>query len=103
LGSNPLKLPFVFDCEGSEVAVPFVDGHLPESEGEVYSGEDGATGPSYVGDAFGDLFHGVLVHLGFGIEAPEILHNSQSLSVLLGYTENGRVIEGPGAPYHTEL
>lgn len=44
---------------------------------------------SDVGDAFGDLFHGILVHLGLGVEAPEVLQDPESLAVLFWHAEDG--------------
>jgi len=65
-----------------------VNGHLPESRGQVDGCENGAVGSSDVGDAFRNFLHGVLVCLGFEVQTPEVLHNPESLAVLFWHTED---------------
>lgn len=48
------------------MAVPLVNGHLPESRDEVDGGEYGTSGSSNVSDALGHLLH---VHLDFGVKS----------------------------------
>ena len=88
-GGDPLELASIFDSESCQVAVLFVNGHLPETRGQVDCGEDAASGPSNVSDAFRDFLHGVFVRLGFQVEPPEILDDPQSLTIFLGYAEDG--------------
>jgi hypothetical protein len=47
---------------------------LPETGGEVDLGEDGAPGPVDVTYALANIFHRVFVHVGVGIQSPEVLH-----------------------------
>ena len=79
------------------MAVRFVDGHLPEAGGEINGREDGGIRSSNVTDALIDFFHGVLVSVGFGVETPEVLNNSESLARFLGHTEDGRVVRRFGS------
>ncbi len=61
--------------------------HLPESGGEIQSGEYGRVGSADVPDAFADFFHGILVDVGVLIEQPEVLHDPESLALLLWHTK----------------
>ena len=54
----------------------FVDGHLPESGGEVDRRKDVGVGSADVADALVDFFHGVFVCVGLFVETSEVLHNS---------------------------
>ena len=60
------------------MAVLFVDGHLPESGGEVDRCKDVGVGSADVADAFVDFFHGIFVRVGLFVETSEVLHNSKA-------------------------
>ncbi len=90
--SYPFKLTSSFDSEGGETAIGGLNGHLPESRGEVDGAEDGGSGAADVGDAFRDVLHGVFVHLCLGIEGPEVLHDSEALPCFLRDTKNRGVV-----------
>ena len=84
------------------MAVLFVDGHLPESGGEVDRGKDVGVGSADVADAFVDFFHGVFVRVGFLVETPEVLNDSKASPPFLWDTEDGGVVGGFGLSYYTE-
>ncbi len=63
--------------------------HLPKSRGEIQSGEDGRVGSPDVPDAFTNLFHGILVDVGVLIEQSEVLHDPESLALLLQHEKYG--------------
>ena len=95
-------MPLALDGEGCQVAVLFVDGHLPESGREVDRCKDGRVGSADVADALVNFFHGVFVRVGLFVETPEVLHNSKASPPFLWNTENGRVVGGSGLSHYTE-
>ena len=88
-----MKLSSVWNVESRQGLRFWIQFHLPESGGEIQSGEYGRVGSSDVPNAFADFLHGIFVDVGVLIEQPEVLHDPESLALLLWYTENGRVIQ----------
>ena len=60
--------------------VGFVNGHLPETRGQVDGREDRGVSSSNVADALVDFFHCVLVSVGLGVEPPKVLNDPEALS-----------------------
>ena len=84
------------------MAILIIDGHLPESRGEIDGGEDVGVGSTDVADAFVDLFHGVFVGVGLFVETSEVLNDAQASSPFLWNTEDGGVVGGYGFANYTE-
>ena len=84
------------------MAVLFVDGHLPESGGEVDRCKDVGVGSADVADALVDFFHGVFVRVGLFVETSEVLNDAQASSSFLWNTEDGGVVGGVGFAHHSE-
>ena len=80
----------------------FVDGHLPETRGEVDHGKNVGVGSVDVADAFIDFLHGVFVRVGLLVETPEVLNDSEASPPFLWDTEDGGVVGGFGLSHYTE-
>ena len=84
-----MELSPVRDRESRQGLRFWIQFHLPESGSEIQSGEYGRVGSADVPDAFADFLHGILVDVGVLIEQPEVLHDPESLALLLQHTEYG--------------
>ncbi len=96
-----MELSSVRDREGCQGLRFWIQFHLPKSGGEIQSGEDRRVGSPDVPDAFANLFHGILVDVGVLIEQSEVLHDPESLALLLWYTKYGGVVAGGGLTYYS--
>jgi hypothetical protein len=90
---DPVKLSFPWDRESGQWLGFLVQLHLPESRSEVQRRENAGVRPTDVADTFGDLLHGVLVDVGVLVKLSEVLHNPESLSLLLWHAKYRRVVE----------
>ena len=84
------------------MTVLFVDGHLPESRGEVDRCKNVGVGSADVADTFVDLLHGVFVGVGLFVETSEVLNDPEASPPLLWNTEDGGVVGGFGFANHSE-
>ena len=69
----------------------FVDGHLPESGGEVDRGKDVGVGSANVADALVDFFHGVFVRVGLFVETSEVLNDPKASPPFFGTQKMGEL------------
>ena len=63
---------------------------MPETSREVDRGEQSAAGATDVANALTDVLHGILVHVGLGVQSSEVLDQSNA-PILLGNSKDGAV------------
>ena len=83
----PFELSEALHGEACQVAVPLINGHLPETRREVDGCKDGGVCWSDVSDAFVDFFNGIFVGVSLGTESPKVLKCSESLAGFRGTAE----------------
>ena len=99
---DPLELAFSGHGEGGVLARLRLQDHLPESCREIDRGEECAAGLPNLVDALLNVFHGVFVFQGLGIECPEVLDQSKG-TVLFHDTKQRAVELGSARLNYSEL
>ena len=73
---DPLELPLAWHRKGGVLACLRLQDHLPESCRQVDHGEERTSKLSDLVNALLNVFHGVFVLQGLGIQSPEVLDQS---------------------------
>jgi len=84
-----MVLSFTWDGKCSEGLRVVIQLHLPETRSQIEGRKDGGVCPANVANTFCDLLHAVLVDVGVIVQLPEILYNSETLSLFFGHTKSG--------------
>ena len=89
-GGDPLELALARYGKCGVRSGAWLQQQLPETSREVDRGEQSAAGATNVANALTDVLHGILVHVGLGIQSSEVLDQSDA-PVLLGNSKDGAV------------
>ena len=84
-----MVLSFTWYRKCSEGLRVFTQLHLQKTGSQIEGQKNCGVCPANVANTFSDFRHAVLVDVGVIVELPEILYNSETLSLFFGHTKSG--------------